>query len=141
MRPRWGEVTTAAERPRRGELGVAARPRREELVLLLCSFMCSFFVWILQVDTVAVCIVENEVCLAGVRHIWQGNSFTAWEKRWVTKVMLIVAEHDDKLVAGALNRIGGDTLFVAYGDVCQMLISPTCILKLAIIRQFKQLWN
>uniref|UniRef100_J3N8X8 Uncharacterized protein n=1 Tax=Oryza brachyantha TaxID=4533 RepID=J3N8X8_ORYBR len=49
------------------------------------------------------------------------------------KVMLIVAEHDDKLVAGALNRIGGDTLFVAYGDVCQMLISPTCILKLAII--------
>ncbi|XP_040379879.1 uncharacterized protein LOC107304214 isoform X2 [Oryza brachyantha] len=27
------------------------------------------------------------------------------------KVMLIVAEHDDKLVAGALNRIGGDTLF------------------------------
>ncbi|TVT98558.1 hypothetical protein EJB05_56133 [Eragrostis curvula] len=27
------------------------------------------------------------------------------------KVMLIVAEHDDKLVAGALNLIGGDTLF------------------------------
>lgn len=27
------------------------------------------------------------------------------------KVMLIVAEHDDKHVAGALNLIGGDTLF------------------------------
>ncbi|XP_047069793.1 uncharacterized protein LOC124677891 [Lolium rigidum] len=27
------------------------------------------------------------------------------------KVMLIVAEHDDKLVAGALNLIGGDTLY------------------------------
>lgn len=27
------------------------------------------------------------------------------------KVMLIVAEEDDKLVAGALNLIGGDTLF------------------------------
>ncbi|VAH48052.1 unnamed protein product [Triticum turgidum subsp. durum] len=27
------------------------------------------------------------------------------------KVMLIVAEHDDKVVAGALNLIGGDTLY------------------------------
>jgi uncharacterized protein len=27
------------------------------------------------------------------------------------KVMLIVAEEDEKLVAGALNLIGGDTLF------------------------------
>ncbi|KAL3735011.1 hypothetical protein ACJRO7_024211 [Eucalyptus globulus] len=48
------------------------------------------------------------------------------------QVLLVVAEEGDELVVGALNLIGGDTIYGRLGAVTRKLIIPAYILKLVI---------